>query len=362
MNRADYIAFHNATTAALAAGTAAADVRCLVYSTQSFSATPQGQVRKNVVGGFADRLKGVATAFYLAVATDRYFMIDWPDPRPLETDLTAADIQWRARFDALGLQKGDVQLFNMIDDNYEPHRAAITSGDIESIWGTLRCPVININRIAPEVCDNPRYASHLQSFLQSSLCEQEFFYQAYRTLFTYAPHDAEVKQAYDTLAARLLAKPYRLGVQFRTGGDGKWPDPRLDAHENYTLLMQAAEAKLRPHGDNAALFVTTDSASVKQRIIDEYSARFDIVYLDVPPVHYERSGAGVNGGASIGSSFMIAENTLLGLCDEVICGAGGFGIIGAWRQNRPATHYAYGPITKAVLMPTPPSAPPPANP
>jgi hypothetical protein len=140
------------------------------------------------------------------------------------------------------------------------------------------------------------------------------------------------------IAARLQAAPYRLGLQFRTGGDGAWVDPQLDAHANYTLLMTAAEQRLGPHTDRAILFVTTDSARVKRRIIEDYGARFNIAWLDTPPVHYERSDV----GDSLAPSIMIAENTLLGLCDEVICGAGGFGTIGAWRQNRPAYHYLHG--------------------
>lgn len=342
MNRSDYLSFHRESATRIARGDAPADLRFLIYSTQSFSTSPDGRIHRNIVGGFADRLKGVVSAFYLAAATGRFFLIDWPDPRPLENDLAPAPggLDWRARFEELLLEEADVQPFHMIDDHYEPYRSIISSGEIEALWGGWRCPVIHINRIAPEIANNPRYAADIRSFLEAPASEQELVYQACRILFHHDPRDADVRRAYDTAAARLLAKPYRLGLQFRTGGDGAWLDPRLDAHENHRLLMDAAEERLHAHGSEAAVFLTTDSASVKRRIFDEYGSRLDIVSLDVPPVHYERSG--LEAGA--GSSFVIAENTLLGLCDEVICGAGGFGVIGAWRQNRPVAHYARGPI------------------
>jgi hypothetical protein len=342
MNRSEYLAFHRETTARLASGTAPADLRFLVYSTQSLSTAPDGRVHRNIVGGFADRLKGVVSAFYLAAATGRYLMIDWLDPLPLETDLSPvpSGLDWRARFEGLPLDADDVQPFHMIDTHFEPYREVIGGGDIEAIWGKWRCPVVNINQMAIDIAKNPRYAADIGSFLEAPVSERELFYQACRLLFIYDPKSAQVRRAYDELATRLSAKPYRLGLQFRTGGDGDWPDPRLDAVENYRLLMAAAEKKLAERGTDAAVFVTTDSARVKRQIIDEYGARLDIVSLDVPPVHYERSGE----AAAIGASFMIAENTLLGLCDEVLCGAGGFGIVGAWRGNRPVAHYARGPI------------------
>lgn len=342
MNRSDYLTFHRESAARIASGDAPADLRFLIYSTQSLSVSPDGLIHRNVVGGFADRLKGVVTAFYLAAATGRYLLIDWPDPRPLENDLAPVPggLDWRPNFEALPLEEADVQPFHMIDDHYEPYRATVSGGDIETLWGGWRCPVIHINRLAPEIAKNPRYAADIRSFIEAPASEQELVYQACRILFHYDPQDVAVRRAYDAAAARLKAKPYRLGLQFRTGGDGDWHDPRLDAHENHRLLMAAAEKRLRSCAADVAVFLTTDSATVKRRIIDEYGSRLDIVSLDVPPVHYERSGL----AAGLGSSFVIAENTLLGLCDEVICGAGGFGVIGAWRQNRPVSHYVHGPI------------------
>jgi hypothetical protein len=197
MNRTDYLAFHRECTARILAGNAPRELRYLVFTTQSFAVTPDGQVRRNIVGGFADRLKGVTTAFYLAVATGRYFMVDWTDPCPLENDLapTPDGIDWRARFEGLPLEPSDVQPFNLIDDRYETCSATIASGDIESIWGQRRCVVLNINRIAPEIADNPRYRVDIASFLKGPATSQELFHRAYQLMFQYEPTAGAVRQA-----------------------------------------------------------------------------------------------------------------------------------------------------------------------
>ncbi len=48
------------------------------------------------VGGFADRVKGIAFAFLCAVATGRHFFIDWKTPTRLVNAYAPADINWWA--------------------------------------------------------------------------------------------------------------------------------------------------------------------------------------------------------------------------------------------------------------------------
>ena len=44
--------------------------------------------------GYGNRLRAVASLFYLAVLTDRAFLIDWRAPEPIENHLTPRNIQW----------------------------------------------------------------------------------------------------------------------------------------------------------------------------------------------------------------------------------------------------------------------------
>ena len=44
--------------------------------------------------GYGNRLRAVASLFYLSVLTDRAFLIDWRAPEPIENHLTPRNIQW----------------------------------------------------------------------------------------------------------------------------------------------------------------------------------------------------------------------------------------------------------------------------
>eukprot|EP00928_Gymnodinium_smaydae_P013490 TRINITY_DN14918_c0_g1_i2.p1 TRINITY_DN14918_c0_g1~~TRINITY_DN14918_c0_g1_i2.p1 ORF type:complete len:560 (-),score=129.88 TRINITY_DN14918_c0_g1_i2:235-1914(-) len=87
-----YAAMHQRGVEALAASRAAGEpppegVRVLVYVCQSF-----GQC-----GGLGDRVNGIATAFMLAILTDRVFLIDSESPLPLQTLLAPNKVDWRVR-------------------------------------------------------------------------------------------------------------------------------------------------------------------------------------------------------------------------------------------------------------------------
>ena len=44
--------------------------------------------------GYGDRVRAVISLFYLAILTDRAFLIHWKSPKPLESFLTPKDINW----------------------------------------------------------------------------------------------------------------------------------------------------------------------------------------------------------------------------------------------------------------------------
>ena len=44
--------------------------------------------------GYGDRVRGMISLFYLAILTDRAFLIHWKTPKPLERFLTPKDINW----------------------------------------------------------------------------------------------------------------------------------------------------------------------------------------------------------------------------------------------------------------------------
>jgi hypothetical protein len=80
-----YITFHRQGVAAIARGDR--DVPVLVYSCQPFAQC----------GGHGDRLNGIVTAFFLAVLTQRVFLIDYESPLPLQMLLAPNLIDWRVR-------------------------------------------------------------------------------------------------------------------------------------------------------------------------------------------------------------------------------------------------------------------------
>lgn len=64
--------------------------RFLVYSVNRHSLFSQSRL----VGGLADRLKGIVAAFYLATVTNRRFVIEWNRPFELTENFKPSQYDW----------------------------------------------------------------------------------------------------------------------------------------------------------------------------------------------------------------------------------------------------------------------------
>jgi hypothetical protein len=61
--------------------------------------------------GYADRLKGISTALYLAVLSERALLLQWDSPAPLESVLEPLNIQWNASIELQGLSTTKLELY-----------------------------------------------------------------------------------------------------------------------------------------------------------------------------------------------------------------------------------------------------------
>jgi hypothetical protein len=344
---ADYIAFHNNVTSQLRDTGTLGDTRCLIACVQDFDAAPDPNDLASVkVGGFGDRLKGLVNAFLLAVATGRYFLIHWPIPVPLANDFSPAAIDWRYNPATLPVPTSQRCILDLVDTNYTLSKDVCANGDVEAdAFGNQPFVITYGNSIRMDIANNPRYRPALDrnfpNYLWDNDGQKALFYEITKALFTYAPKRADIAALYKDYAIKLASKPYRLGIQYRTGGDGAWADPQIESLDNYHRIMRIAIKFLQVRMPaDYVIYMATDSDVVKQRIISEYGSQLNFLWLEQPTVHIHLSG----DKAVDGASFVYLEHTLLGMCDDVVTGWGGFGLTAAWRANK--TPFPY--VTREV--------------
>jgi hypothetical protein len=66
---------------------------------------------KNTCGGWADRVKGILSAYAWALLTNRTFVLDIQHPCPLELVLEPNEVDWRANLDFIRQQTGREHVF-----------------------------------------------------------------------------------------------------------------------------------------------------------------------------------------------------------------------------------------------------------
>ncbi len=128
-----------------------------------FSANRHGINKKHRnVGGLADRLKGIYSAFLMAVATGRIFLIDWEKPFALSDNFRPNGYDWRLEphLKTLGNRSETFRL-DMIDKRGNALNETPPDRLEQDIFGGRDSGVLNINwlyndRYLPELgCPGP---------------------------------------------------------------------------------------------------------------------------------------------------------------------------------------------------------------
>ena len=256
------------------------ETRWLVYSTLRHPAFhPRGYV-----GGLADRLKGIFSSYFFAVASGRRFLIHWEDPQPLSRNFRCSEFEWAfVQFrDQLRHQNDGSRLIDHFDgvDNPPAHKK-ISISNIDDIFRERVC-FINSNVFSLDVLRN------------LSLCERsdalgadDVKRLAFASLFEF--NSSRFFPEHESRYADLIAGGRNVvGVHLRTGAGNGWRDEELsDAARALEIVASArAEAFRRGLNDPAILFLS-DSEEARKRVKAEFGDSIMIPLDDIS--HLDRS-------------------------------------------------------------------------
>jgi hypothetical protein len=314
----------------------------LLFSTEFYQA---GQ--KKLVGGFADRLKGLISCALLAILTDRVFLVEWLSPVSLAEHFDAANIAWET-IDALArIDENDLFIADAIDhENFSVFDQYVDNGaSTGHLFGNRTLAKIHTNILS--ISNLLRKNTLLQMTpigrsLARAVAEMEvpdLERQLVRVLFSYLLSYRPRRQALDMwndFQGRRRDGPL-IGVHFRSGGDGAWSDGAMDDVANASLVADTIAAVAEAEFENqATVLIASDSARFRADLKDLVLSAFPVISYDGEIYHYERSG----GDPLAGSDFAIFEFICLSCCDYVIHGTGGFATMAALIGGRPNSQYS----------------------
>jgi FkbM family methyltransferase len=281
-------------------------------------------------------MKGIVSAYLLAVMTDRAFFIDWGGPGRLQDSLQPNQVKWKPPkrlYSAANLKM--FSQVTLIDKGLTPsRRSMIRSGEIDAgifqnekfIW--CRC-----NKFIYDEIQSDPLRSKLSACGIDLSSSESCFKSAFDALFVYRPRK-HVQALLDEFLAWRAKQSRVIGIQIRTGGDGDWRDPVLLSESRWDDVCRTLLERLRRGHAGTGVFIATDSARFKGLLKQAISPEFPVWTLDGSILHLDRSDA---RELSHGSDLVVLENTILSRCDEVLTWKGGFGAVAAWRGGRAPT-------------------------
>ena len=288
------------------------------YSTEYFKHN-----KRRYVGGFADRLKGAATVMLISIATGRRFEIDWKYPFELEEIILPNDYDWRTKYDA-EVEKKVVLIDNKFSDE---EKEILRSGDIIKKWEAEDLPVsINCNIFYADILDNPNTEGIFYDLQHQ--CDFPNILGTLLSTFEYKPNLVEAN-IINNFVQYLNLFEDSIALHFRTGGDGDWDDPAVDKPENIIHLIDKAREIMKESGKRTCVYFATDSTSLKNKILSEYGEEFNMVSIEIPLAHVDRT---LGDEQISGTRFAIMENHLISMCDHILTGKGSFSVISSCRK------------------------------
>ena len=280
------------------------------------------------VGGFADRIKGLCTAVLFSIGTGRKLEIEWDSPFPLREIYAQSDFDWEAS------KRESTFSLHLIDTSMTKIRDELPSLDLLTLIPEEHEVVtVYCNSVERNLLRNNSLLSHFNS--ESNFTNRDIVGSAL-SLFKLKPNERE-KDLLNIFSALQTQYDYTIGVQFRTGGDGNWNDPKLGSLDDLPdLFKQISKILESVSSESSLIYVTTDSEKIKDIIRRDYSEDFDIVMVDVPIAHMDRSKDEM---LISGSRMAVIENHLLSRCNRIVTGRGGFGHLAASRNFQSAYQF-----------------------
>eukprot|EP00667_Euglena_gracilis_P012596 EG_transcript_12942 len=269
-------------------------------------------------GGYGDRMKGIASAFLLALLTRRQFGIFHTDPVELREVLrptahVAWDVYPKAR--AYPVQIKD-----------RPPRAGkdVVSKMPPTVW-------LETNQDLVEYLQSlPAYAAALTRMGLAEGCVD--LSCVYGCLFNTLFDVGEGLQS--TVASMLEEHPQFVSVQIRTGGGevSGWSDPMRTSHYVVNRMWDAVDDWTKHHCLQCDIFLTTDSATHQKLALQRYGKRLFFVKGDI--THSDRSS---QQKAALGFPKVVLDNLMIGFAVHGVISNSGFSYTAVWRTRLNST-------------------------
>ena len=276
------------------------------------------------VGGYADRLKGIASTYALSVILGRKFQVCWSDGER-----------------AMGLIPVDPALI-INNRNELPISPQIDLIDWhlrtnpESLWAWFEryshADVIIVNSNSLLLDELFFKKEKLKNSLgMKSWNEKELFFNALSLNFSPSQEILESDLVKKFISFRT-SQPFVVGVQMRFGGWGSWDDPALMHPKVVSYAPKAInELKKKLGRSNVAIYFCSDNGEVKEKVKYKISDMYNFFSFDEKPMHFERSFEMERRDFD----FVCAEHLCLSMCDYIVTGKGDYGVTAAYRGKVP---------------------------
>lgn len=315
--------FHNSLLSILHANST--KPRSIVFSTNRFE-----NGKRRLIGGFADRFKGLASAIMWSIGANRSFKLDWTHPFPLDQiyDFPFQQIE----------NKAELPKIDLIDRNRVDNLPSIIEEGIHSFTPDGDEIIFHCNSV---IMDFLKLDEVREKFPEVDLDQegqpgqigQKELMASILSIFRIRPNEKET----NFLSSFISLKkhfPIAIGFQFRTGGGGEWRDPEWGDPEDISDLIGEIDAIIPEEYGKALLYLATDSKEAKENFLRFSHSRFSPICSNGPIAHMDRSSGDL---AIQGSRFAIIENHLLSHCDKIYAVRGGFAKLASSRANKTLT-------------------------
>ena len=294
-------------------------------------------------GGLGDRLSGMLAAFYVAIATNRLFIIDHSAPFLLRETLVPSEIDWD---NVLHINTSSPSsTINLIDPNqpmerfaslFEMHntgvpvlRAHVNRYYIAmglwtpSITGSPETPsslfIGSMHRIREKSCNN------CSKYCRGALTTRQTFQLAFSHLFSFS--EAVEQRAIEMMLESELRGEQYVGIHARLGGSltssskvAQWEDPERHSLDDLNLFLNCARSKIERieyfsvllgHGPKPRLqgLIFSDSNAFKEK-----ARRIDALFKYCPTTtlfHVDKGKSPEPKVLQLGNTDVYAELLLL---------------------------------------------------
>ena len=313
-NFQDLIAEHESSSANL---TTNENSRLLVYSTRRHSRYENYSM---LIGGLADRLKGIISAYLFSIYTNRAFAIEWFSPCPLEPSLTHALCDWRTSTWSTPLRNPKAVRHLDLIDQVGLFETISPEEIVELLSENEQVVYINTNIFSHTLCNKmfPNFNTN------------EVFKAAFDSLFQFnVPHQfLELLQDVHNHSGNLI------GVHWRTGGGNGWDDPHMGEWSKADEAIEFALEKAKEKGlDNPVVYFATDSDKAKSKVLErEWKNKIIMATQEVG--HIDKVG----DNARDSFDYALTEFMILSKCDLIFGGAGQYWLSAALVGGKEATY------------------------